>query len=369
MAAGKFWINDVKRHEKQEAIGCLPNSLSLGFLESLYADYARDPSSVSADWRRYFSELSNGSRNIAVPRLGPSFQPASVFNPAHQSGQQRPRVGAGPADGGPARPRRPVGAGLSRARSHGRPDRSAWACHGRTSRSSIRTSTALPTRISIDRSHRYDSRAGRVTLRRILERLRNTYCRSIGVQFMHIDDLGAPLAAGSHGGTGEPPDAHREEQLRILTRLTDAVIFEEFIQKQFVGAKSFSLEGAESLIPLLGSGDREGRRAGHRRDRAGHGASRPAERAREHHGQEPAARSSASSRIVDPEAAPRPRRREVSPGLQQRLDDRRRRRRCTCRCASTRATWSSSTRWPSAGCGPSRTAPAIAKREHGHRRC
>ncbi|HUG82634.1 MAG TPA: 2-oxoglutarate dehydrogenase E1 component, partial [Bryobacterales bacterium] len=44
----------------------------------------------------------------------------------------------------------------------------------------------------------------------------------------------------------------RDEQLRILTQLTDAVMFEEFIQKKFVGAKSFSLEGSESLIPLLG---------------------------------------------------------------------------------------------------------------------
>src|SRR5207244_7336340 len=43
----------------------------------------------------------------------------------------------------------------------------------------------------------------------------------------------------------------RKEQLRILTRLTDAVVFEEFIHKKFVGAKSFSLEGCESLIPLL----------------------------------------------------------------------------------------------------------------------
>src|SRR5436305_14811666 len=43
----------------------------------------------------------------------------------------------------------------------------------------------------------------------------------------------------------------REEQLRILTRLTDSVTFEEFIRKKFVGAKSFSLEGSESLIPLL----------------------------------------------------------------------------------------------------------------------
>ena len=40
--------------------------------------------------------------------------------------------------------------------------------------------------------------------------------------------------------------APREEQLRILTRLTDAVIFEEFVRKKFVGAKTFSLEGPKA---------------------------------------------------------------------------------------------------------------------------
>src|SRR5262249_60004100 len=43
----------------------------------------------------------------------------------------------------------------------------------------------------------------------------------------------------------------RDEQLRILTRLTDAVTFEEFIRRKFPGAKTFSLDGSESLIPLL----------------------------------------------------------------------------------------------------------------------
>jgi 2-oxoglutarate dehydrogenase E1 component len=43
----------------------------------------------------------------------------------------------------------------------------------------------------------------------------------------------------------------KETQIRILTRLTDAVIFEEFVRKKFIGAKTFSLEGCESLIPLL----------------------------------------------------------------------------------------------------------------------
>ncbi len=91
-----------------------------------------------------------------------------------------------------------------------------------------------------------------LTLRTILERLRNTYCRSIGVQFMHMDDLSVrQWLQDRMEETENRLTLTKQEQLRILTRLTDAVIFEEFIQKRFTGAKSFSLEGAESLIPLL----------------------------------------------------------------------------------------------------------------------
>src|SRR4051812_33344285 len=59
----------------------VPNSLSLGFIEGLYADYLRDPGSVSADWRRYFQSITNGAGPAATVRSGPSFRPASVFNP------------------------------------------------------------------------------------------------------------------------------------------------------------------------------------------------------------------------------------------------------------------------------------------------
>ena len=90
------------------------------------------------------------------------------------------------------------------------------------------------------------------TLRDILDRLRNTYCGAISTQFMHIDDL--EVREWLQRVMEESQNRlklSRDEQLRILTRLTDAVIFEEFIRRKFVGAKSFSLEGAESLIPLL----------------------------------------------------------------------------------------------------------------------
>jgi len=90
-------------------------------------------------------------------------------------------------------------------------------------------------------------------LREILECLYTTYCRFIGAQFMHIDDLEVrKWLQNRMEGCGNRLRLPHKEQVRILTRLTDAVIFEEFIQKKFLGAKSFSLEGGESLIPLLG---------------------------------------------------------------------------------------------------------------------
>src|SRR5437667_12661946 len=69
---------------------------------------------------------------------------------------------------------------------------------------------------------------------------------------MHIDDLSVRRWLQERMEPVENRLAlSREEQIRILTRLTDAVTFEEFIRKKFIGAKSFSLEGCESLIPLL----------------------------------------------------------------------------------------------------------------------
>ncbi len=90
------------------------------------------------------------------------------------------------------------------------------------------------------------------TLRGIVNWLKQTYCRSIGVQYMHIDSLiDRSWLQERMEETGNRIRLSRDEQLRILKRLADAVLFEEFIARKFVGAKSFSLEGAESLIPLL----------------------------------------------------------------------------------------------------------------------
>jgi 2-oxoglutarate dehydrogenase E1 component len=91
-----------------------------------------------------------------------------------------------------------------------------------------------------------------LSLRAILEKLHNTYCRSIGVQFMHIDDREVrEWLQFRMEGSENRRDLSLEQQRRILSKLTDAEVFETFIHKKFLGAKRFSLEGGESLIPLL----------------------------------------------------------------------------------------------------------------------
>ncbi len=90
----------------------------------------------------------------------------------------------------------------------------------------------------------------RMLLREILGVLRDAYCRTVGVEYMHIQNpqerawLQARVER-SHSA------ADHDEQMRILSRLNVAEAFEMFLQTKYVGQRRFSLEGAESLIPLL----------------------------------------------------------------------------------------------------------------------
>src|SRR6185312_8101161 len=227
-----------------------------------YADFLDDPSSVDPEWRSYFEALSAASRPAAAEngdpgtwKSGPSFHPASLFNPRGRSG----RNGASRAT---------ATAVTQAAALQDRVDQLIRAYRVRGHMAARINPLGLPQQrqpeLELDFYHFTEADLERpfsihtipgadtLSLRGIIEHLRNTYCRSIGVQFMHIDDLSVRRWLQDRmESTQNRLQLGRQEQLRILTRLTNASIFEEFIQKKFVGAKSFSLEGAESLIPLL----------------------------------------------------------------------------------------------------------------------
>jgi 2-oxoglutarate decarboxylase len=87
-------------------------------------------------------------------------------------------------------------------------------------------------------------------LREILGVLRDSYCRTVGVEYMHIQN--PEERAWLQERIERPHDRPgHDEQMQILSRLNVAEAFEMFLQTKFVGQRRFSLEGAESLIPLL----------------------------------------------------------------------------------------------------------------------
>jgi 2-oxoglutarate dehydrogenase E1 component len=240
------------------------NPANLAFVEDLYEKFLRDASSVSPEWREYFSQIANGELRFPQPRFGPSFKPSSIFNPSVRTATTAPPGTASvplASQSSLAAPGVPHGIQdriymlirLYRVRGHriaridplGRipptPKELEPEFFGFT-----QADMDLPVH---SETFQYD---GPLTLGQLLQRLRNTYCRSIGVQYMHIDDLSVRRWLQRRMETTENHvQLTRDEQLRILTRLTDAVTFEEFIRKKFVGAKTFSLEGSESLIPLI----------------------------------------------------------------------------------------------------------------------
>jgi len=218
------------------------NGSSLAFAEEMYLAYLRDPASVPGAWRRYFDDDSGGGL-AGRDSLGPSFLPRSVFR---GGGAAVP-----PAEAGDLQHRADKLIRNYRVRGHRVADVNPLGTTG----------TTIP---ELDPAHYGFGEAelanpvlatsvkGAGTLGELIDGLRETYTRSIGAQFMHIDDLGVRVWLQERmEGQRNRRALTRETQLRILTKLTDAVIFEEFIQKKYIGAKSFSLEGGESLVPLL----------------------------------------------------------------------------------------------------------------------
>ncbi|MET4099774.1 2-oxoglutarate decarboxylase [Agrococcus sp. UYP10] len=87
-------------------------------------------------------------------------------------------------------------------------------------------------------------------LRDILGVLRDSYCRTIGIEYMHIADPAQRQWFQSHLEVPYVKPTH-DEQMRILRKLNEAEAFETFLQTKYVGQKRFSLEGAESMIAFL----------------------------------------------------------------------------------------------------------------------
>lgn len=92
----------------------------------------------------------------------------------------------------------------------------------------------------------------RATLRELISMLRETYCRTIGVEYMHIQDTNIRRWLQERM---EPrrnhPNLPQRQKLRLLMDLSFAELFEKFLHAKYLGQKRFSLEGGETIIPII----------------------------------------------------------------------------------------------------------------------
>lgn len=272
----------------------LPNSSSLAFVEAMYAEYLRDPDTVDPVWRRYFDNQQDA--NGSTWRAGPAFRPRSIFNPPNFTNNSKNQT----ASNGHSQASLATANGVTNGVSHGVTNGVNAYARASHQAPSLDHGDSATLQYKIERMIRNyrvhghsaaqldplgrprqpadeldpayygfsdddknrtilsGTMAGR-TIADAIERLQATYCRSIGVQFMHIDDQAVRIWLQERmEQTQNRLELTSEQQRRILRKLTDAIEFEAFLQKKYVGAKSFSLEGGESLIPLLDLAIEEG---------------------------------------------------------------------------------------------------------------
>lgn len=228
--------------------------VNLPFIEVLYASYRQDPQGVPADWRQFFENLNEGDLdqddrppkwvkrlNQASPQLARSYEALS---------QVTPQVTQGMLDS----LRALMMIRTFRVRGHLIANLDPLGLEKRNGHPEVDPASYSFGPDDYDRPIFIDNVLGFewATLRQILERLRTTYCDTVGVEFMHIQDPDQKSWIQERVENTKPAervtDARRK---KILHDLIHAETFENFLHKKYPGEKRFGLEGGESVIPAL----------------------------------------------------------------------------------------------------------------------
>ncbi|HEY3822691.1 MAG TPA: 2-oxoglutarate dehydrogenase E1 component [Polyangiaceae bacterium] len=233
--------------------------INAGYVEDLHTRWLQSPQSVEDDWRRFF-EGHRGAPEIAPPPPPPPVV-TKTNGAAHGSVngngngvayREAVRETVIAATELQSRVAQLVNAYRVRGHLFARLDPldNELPAHPELELANFGLSDA-----DLDKKFSTAGMAGlpeRTTLRQIVDHLSETYCSSIGVEFTQIEEPEPRLWLQERmESTRNHASLDRTELVRILTKLTDAEIFEQFIHKNYVGAKRFSLEGAESMIPMM----------------------------------------------------------------------------------------------------------------------
>jgi len=214
------------------------SNADVGYIDQLYKSYQQDPSSVDASWQKFFEgynfsqERFNGSNghtedtlSQAIEKEGIDSREAKVLKLI----RNYRRRGHLESTTNPVRQRR---------------DRQAQL--------GIEHFGLTETDLDVEFEAGKEIGLGRTTLSKIIERLRNVYVGNIGFEYTYIRDREMmewmKQQTENHLTQLNPS---QEEKKRILSKLNEAVVFENFLHTKYLGQKRFSLEGGETTIPAL----------------------------------------------------------------------------------------------------------------------
>jgi 2-oxoglutarate dehydrogenase E1 component len=245
------------------------------FVEDLYARYLADPNSVDISWQQVFAEFGDDPKVVADESRGAPWAPrgygaesadenAEDFNGeivAHMAPAPTPAP-SGQADfdedAALASTRDSIRLIMLirayRVRGHLIADLDPLALEGEKHHPELDPATYGFTAQDYDREFYLDGVLGldTATLREVQDIIKQTYCSKIGVEFMHIQypDQKSWVQLQMEGSRNRTVMS-AEKRIEILGQLYSSEGFERFLHIKYPGTKRFSLEGAESTIPML----------------------------------------------------------------------------------------------------------------------
>ena len=248
------------------------------FVEDLYVQYGKDPSSVSPSWRAFFDTLHESADAIAQSSAQPGWSRAhppaprpewlSAIDgmwPAVEAKLNKGIAEKAVAKGEAASPEEIRAATLDsvraimmirafRIRGHLQANLDPLGLEPKQENPELDPASYGFASSDYDRPIFLDYVLGleSATLREILEIVRRTYCGNIGVQYMHISDPAEKAWLQERiEGRDKEINFTKEGKIAILKKLIESETFERFLHKRFPGTKRFGLDGGEAMVPAL----------------------------------------------------------------------------------------------------------------------
>lgn len=213
------------------------------YIEDLYEQYLKNPQTIDQEWRDYFANLPGAQSDVSHADIRTHFE---------QLAQAASTVIQTSGDVNQERKQAAVAKLIDAYRSHG---------HYQAKLDPLEMIAALPARdlelaqyglSTTDLSTQFNDILGlqNPTLQQILNRLKQIYCDHIGFEYQYLSDLQQKEWLRQKIETNATR-LNSEAQKRILQRLTEAEGLEKYLGNKFVAQKRFSLEGGDTLIPVL----------------------------------------------------------------------------------------------------------------------